>query len=323
MLRLYTFLLAVSIATAGILGFFSEPTVLKANSASGLAPERWPSSRPFGQGSGTTPEPAPPGPVLLSKTVEAGADGVADIGETITYTYRLTNTNAVTVEVLADDDKLGGIITTPVELAPSAGVTVTRAYIVQSGDAPGPLVNVVTATIVGEPDATATAQAQVGIKQCQSVTPAGTRQYPLVLGGVTRNIIVRLPSSLPNGAATLCFVSLGQTPLTSVTTGLPSNLTINHAFLFTLFDGLDNIIVDPSFSPYLEMLVPYNAGVVTNEDDLRIYRFGAGPQVWQVVPTTAQNQTTNIMTIRPTNIGEFLLGEVEFEAIYLPMVIRN
>jgi hypothetical protein len=321
MLRLYTFLVAVSMATAGILGFFSEPTVLKANSTTGLTPERWPSSRPHGQGTG--PEPAPPGPVLLSKTVEAGADGVADIGETITYTYRLTNTNALTVEVLADDDKLGGIITTPVELGPSAGITVIRAYTVQPGDAPGPLINVVTATIVGEPDAFATAQAKVGLKQCQSVTPAGTRQYQLVLGGVTRNIIVRLPSSLPNGAATLCFVPLGQTPLTSVTTGLPSSLTINHAFLFMLLDGLDNIIADPSFSPYLEMLVPYHAGIVTDEDNLRISRFEAGPQVWQVVPTTAQNQTTNVMTIRPTNIGEFILVEVEFQAIYLPIVLRN
>ncbi|HEB64836.1 MAG TPA: hypothetical protein ENJ02_04760, partial [Chloroflexi bacterium] len=76
----------------------------------------------------------------------------AAVGETITYTYRLTNTGDVTLSSLtAADDKLGSVSLGAASLAPGASTSAILTYTVSEGDLPGPLVN--TVTVTGTPPA--------------------------------------------------------------------------------------------------------------------------------------------------------------------------
>jgi uncharacterized repeat protein (TIGR01451 family) len=80
---------------------------------------------------------------------EASVD-TALVGETITYTYRVTNTGNVTLDsVTLSDDLLGPISLGSSSLAAGAGTSGTDTYVVQQSDLPGPVVN--TATVTGTP----------------------------------------------------------------------------------------------------------------------------------------------------------------------------
>jgi uncharacterized repeat protein (TIGR01451 family) len=71
----------------------------------------------------------------------------AHVGETVTYTYRITNTGNMTLTtVMADDDLLGEVPGLTGPLAPNATRNVTLDYLVQESDLPGPLANTVTVT---------------------------------------------------------------------------------------------------------------------------------------------------------------------------------
>jgi hypothetical protein len=84
------------------------------------------------------------GSLQLAKTADVG---LAEVGQTISYTYWLTNSSAVTITAItAGDDKLGPVTFSPAILAPDQSVTTTLTYTVQISDLPGPLVNTVSVT---------------------------------------------------------------------------------------------------------------------------------------------------------------------------------
>lgn len=71
----------------------------------------------------------------------------ANVGDTVTYTYRVTNTGGGTLsDITLVDDKLGAIPLGTTTLGPGESITVTANYTVQTADLPGPVVNVATAT---------------------------------------------------------------------------------------------------------------------------------------------------------------------------------
>jgi uncharacterized repeat protein (TIGR01451 family) len=72
---------------------------------------------------------------------------VAQVGQTITYTYQVTNTGDVTLTGIAgSDDKLGSFAFSPNTLEPLQSTSAILTYTVRQGDLPGPLVNKVTVT---------------------------------------------------------------------------------------------------------------------------------------------------------------------------------
>jgi len=78
----------------------------------------------------------------------------AAAGETITYTYTISNSDNITIENISlQDDKLGVISLAATTLAPGESVTATATYTIAISDLPGPIVN--TATVTGtDPDGT-------------------------------------------------------------------------------------------------------------------------------------------------------------------------
>jgi uncharacterized repeat protein (TIGR01451 family) len=114
---------------------------------------------------GTLPLPR----LVVSKSASLTA---AQVGETITYTYQVTNTGNVTLGVEAVDDQLGpvslrlspgGTLLFPVQtLQPGQTALGTHSYTVQVRDLPGPLTNTVVVTGTSATAViTATAQASV------------------------------------------------------------------------------------------------------------------------------------------------------------------
>ena len=85
-------------------------------------------------------------------SISKGADKTsASVGETITYTYTITNeTDNVTISnIILKDDKLGTISlngSDNITLAPGDNVTAIATYTVLEKDLPGPLVNTATAS---------------------------------------------------------------------------------------------------------------------------------------------------------------------------------
>lgn len=90
--------------------------------------------------------------VLLTSTPAIAVSKTADVpyawvGDTITYTYVVTNTGDVTLSnVTAIDYPLGAVTLGAASLAPGAATTGTLIYTVLAGDLPGPLVNNVIVT---------------------------------------------------------------------------------------------------------------------------------------------------------------------------------
>ncbi|HOK58885.1 MAG TPA: hypothetical protein PK659_07400 [Methanothrix sp.] len=77
--------------------------------------------------------------ITLDKSAEPNP---AKVGDTVTYTYTITNSGEVTLGNLKlSDDKLGDISLTKTALAPGESITATKTYTVTENDLPGPIVN--------------------------------------------------------------------------------------------------------------------------------------------------------------------------------------
>ena len=69
----------------------------------------------------------------------------ARVGETVTYTYDITNTGDVTLHsVVAQDDLLGIVSLDRDILAPGEAATGMQVRLTAEGDLPGPITNTVT-----------------------------------------------------------------------------------------------------------------------------------------------------------------------------------
>jgi len=77
--------------------------------------------------------------------VKEASAATATVGDTITYTYTVTNTGKVTLtDVSATDDVLGAVVLGATALGPGESTSGTLSYTVQESDLPWPLVNSVT-----------------------------------------------------------------------------------------------------------------------------------------------------------------------------------
>jgi len=182
--------------------------------------------------------------------------GTASVGQTITYTYNVSNCGSVTLtSVTVVDDVLGSVTLGTTTLAPGAYTTGTKTYTVVEGDLPGPIVN--TATATGTPpvgsDVTDTdnetvsltytaciqldKQANVGtasvgqtitytynVSNCGDVTLTSVTVVDDVLGSVTLGTTTLAPGAYTTGTKTYTVVE-GDLPgpivNTATATGTP------------------------------------------------------------------------------------------------------
>jgi uncharacterized repeat protein (TIGR01451 family) len=110
--------------------------------------------------------PLSAGAPALQASKHASASSVK-VGQTITYTYQVTNTGNVTLRgLIGVDDRLGRVSLSLTSLPPQQHASGVMAYVVQAGDLPGPLVNtvVITATNVLAPSSLTTAKATAEVQ---------------------------------------------------------------------------------------------------------------------------------------------------------------
>ncbi|MDI9616246.1 MAG: hypothetical protein QFX31_02600 [Methanothrix sp.] len=140
----------------------------------------------------------------------------ANVGQTITYTYRISNTGDVTLsEIKATDDKLGDLTLTKAVLAPGESITATNTYQVTQNDLPGPIRNNATVSakdVLGN-DVSATTRAFVDLtyRAAMSVTKTPTPSPAGIGQTVTYEYVVT-----NTGDVTLSGVSLEDSELGKV-----------------------------------------------------------------------------------------------------------
>lgn len=82
----------------------------------------------------------------VTTTIQAAIDA-ASPGDTITYTYRVTNTGNVNLTNLAaNDTPLGPVPLDQTSLAPGQASSGTLTYTIEAADLPGPFISTIIAT---------------------------------------------------------------------------------------------------------------------------------------------------------------------------------
>ncbi|MCQ8903582.1 MAG: hypothetical protein NQU42_05775 [Methanothrix sp.] len=147
------------------------------------------------------------------KIEKSASPSSANVGQTVTYTYKITNTGDVTLsEISATDDRLGEISLTKNTLAAGESITSTKTYQVTQRDLPGPIRNnaSVSAKDVLGKDVTASARTIVDLtyKAALSVTKTPTPSPAGIGQIVTYEYVVT-----NTGDVTLTGVSLDDSEL--------------------------------------------------------------------------------------------------------------
>jgi uncharacterized repeat protein (TIGR01451 family) len=136
--------------------------------------------------------------ITVEKIATPSSGPPARIGDTITYTYRITNTGIVTLYTVSlNDDKLGSVPITGVPLGPNQSTTATNTTIVIESDLPGPLTNTVTVTgtnILAE-NTTATATASVPLTYTAAITVDKTASQAIAIPGDTITYTYRITNT--------------------------------------------------------------------------------------------------------------------------------
>ncbi|MCC6455904.1 MAG: hypothetical protein IT328_13210 [Caldilineaceae bacterium] len=153
--------------------------------------------------------------LIVSKTPSVAR---ARVGETITYTYQITNSGGISFTALsAVDDPLGAIALDRSSLALGEVATGQRTYTVQASDPPNALVNIVTITgtpLVGD-TVVVTAQASVALVNA-SFDLTKTVGIQGIVPECTANNAMQVPIST---TVVYCFTitNTGSEPLTTHT----------------------------------------------------------------------------------------------------------
>ncbi|MFE7487804.1 hypothetical protein [Kitasatospora sp. NPDC057541] len=111
----------------------------------------------------------------LSLTKKAGTAGPVNVGDTVTYTYTVTNTGTAAVhDLTVTDDRVSPVTCSATTLAAGQGTTCSGSYVVTSADAAaGHVTNVATANGLnpqGEPVASPPAQETVPVVSVASLS---------------------------------------------------------------------------------------------------------------------------------------------------------
>jgi uncharacterized repeat protein (TIGR01451 family) len=194
----------------------------------------------------------------------------ANVGETITYTYALSNTGDVALsQVYPVDDQLGPLFATPISLAVGQMVTQVLTYTIVEADLPGPLLNTVVVSgtspagnVVDANDMAVvilTSQPAIHVSKTANVNQAGVGQ-----------VITYTYTVMNVGDVTLTGVTAVDTPLGPVpllTDTLDSLATTTGVLTYTV---TESDLPGPLTNSVLASGLPPVGEAVTGTDDLSV-----------------------------------------------------
>jgi uncharacterized repeat protein (TIGR01451 family) len=154
---------------------------------------------------------------VVALQVAAAADvTTAQLGQTIQYSYLVTNTGDVTLTLTALDSRAGAVNFTPQTLAPSAVAQGSGQYLIRESDAPGPLQSnlVVTSTAALGTIITDAANTTVAIAVMPSVDVSVKRLGP---PQISAGMVVTYQVTMSNTGFTAAVVNrIEGTPNTAL-----------------------------------------------------------------------------------------------------------
>ncbi|MFV0525216.1 MAG: beta strand repeat-containing protein [Acidimicrobiales bacterium] len=194
--------------------------------ASGVDPDNGPVTS--NEASTTTPVQTPAAALSLVKRaatpVDVNGSGLTDAGDTIAYSFTVTNTGNVPLSGVAVADPLGGPVTcatTDLAVGASTSCTADNAYVVTAGDevATG-VTNTATASGTDPDSTTATSP------EARTTTPVATPQPALAIdkrAGVPQDLNA---SGIPDAGDTITYTftvtNTGNVPVTGVSVDDPA-----------------------------------------------------------------------------------------------------
>ena len=167
----------------------------------------------------------------LSKSADLTS---AALGDTITYTYTITNTDNVTIEnIYLEDDPLGIInLGGQTSLGAGENITATTTHTVVGADLPGPLVN--TANVTGtDPNGnpiSASASASVDLNYTASLQLTKTADPTSATPGITITYTYTITN---NGDVTIDDIALEDDPLGIIDLGGQTSLGAGENIMAT------------------------------------------------------------------------------------------
>ncbi|MBQ0910055.1 hypothetical protein KBJ98_15205, partial [Flavobacterium sp. F-328] len=186
---------------------------------------------------------------LVKTAVYNGNATVAQVGDTITYTFTITNTGNTTLSnAVVSDAKLGmtNVAVSPSILAPNASGTLTQNYTITQADIDA---GTVTNSAVGS----ATDTSNVTVSDTSGTTT--TNDTATVTTVPKTSSVALVKTSVYNGNATAAQV--GDTITYTFTITNTGNTTLSNAVVSDAKLGMTNVAVSPS------TLAPNASGTLT------------------------------------------------------------
>ncbi|MBZ0295578.1 MAG: DUF11 domain-containing protein [Anaerolineae bacterium] len=151
----------------------------------------------------------------------------ADVGDTVTYTYVVTNTGNVRLDpVTVTDDRLGPITLAQTALDPGESTTGTANYTIQAGDLP--LTNVATASGVPPTGPAVDNQDTVTVREPQDATVDPTDVPQVVQAVGVRPQEIQATDPIISKSANPPFAQPGETVVWTITISNPGQVAINN-----------------------------------------------------------------------------------------------
>lgn len=177
--------------------------------------------------------------LTITKTADKTS---ASLGDTITYTYVITNTSSGAINNLTlTDDKLGSVTLSSTSLNPSENITATATHTVVVSDFPGPITN--TATVSGtDPNGnsfTANASASVTLNPYEAslgIAKTADRASASPHEVITYTYTITNTGNVTINNLALNDSKLGAISLTSATLEPDQSLTVTATYTVTISD---------------------------------------------------------------------------------------
>lgn len=249
---------------------------------------------------------------VFNAAIDVGKEAnveAASVGETITYTYRVTNTGSVTLtNISAEDDRLGAISLLTTTLAPGASTAGTATYVVQESDLPGPLANTVLVTGIGTPPfsavVTGTAGASVDLTFNAAIAIAKTPDSQAAVSGAPVTFTIAITNV---GDVTLAPITVTDVLAPDCERTIPALAAGNRASHTCTTTAGPN---DFTNTAIVTGTLP-GGGTVTDNDIAFVHVLQPAVQIAK----TPENQTVAsdgaaLFTLAITNTGEVTLTDV-------------
>jgi uncharacterized repeat protein (TIGR01451 family) len=236
------------------------------------------------------------------------------VGETVTYTYRITNSGQISVSLTAYDDRLGATTLDTYTLNSdewTAGIATTT---ILSSYLPGPLVN--TVVVTGQ-TAAAVEVVFTDTTSVDLIELFTNFSEPITTADDQLNIPANV---LPPDTDLLTYVPL-QIP--TPTDELPADFA-GIAFDLKLYDSSGGEIT--TFAEPFTITIRYDEGKLPtgiNENDLAVFYYAGGQ--WQQIPEThiTRDTANNTIAIQLDHLTEFALAGKATPDTYLPILLKN